>query len=80
MIEGQRTFAVGEPAEGDQSDEIIRAARQSARAGAEHELLNDVLDGVQPADVPAFELKVDRLHRAGNVEYDLDGNPLAGDP
>ena len=80
VIEGQRTFAVGESAEGDESDEIIRAARQSARAGAEHEFLNDVLDGVQPADVPAVELKVDGLHRAGNVEHDLDGDSLAADP
>ena len=80
VIEGQRTLAVGEPPEGDEPDEIIRAARQSARAGAEHEFLNDVLDGVQPADVAAFELKVDGLHRAGNVEHDLDGDPLAGNP
>ena len=80
VIEGQRTLAVGEPPEGDEPDEIIRAARQSARAGAEHEFLDDVLDGLQPADVPALELKVDGLHRAGNVEHDLDGDPLAGNP
>ena len=78
VIERQRTLAVGESAEGDESDEVIRAARQSARAGAEHEFLNDVLDRFKPADVPAFELEVDGFHRAGNVEHDLDGDPLAG--
>ena len=34
VIEGQRTLAVGEPPEGDESDEIIRAARQSAARGS----------------------------------------------
>ena len=80
MVEGQRALAVGEPAEGDQPDEIVRTARQPARAGAEHEFPDDVLDGLQPADVPALELKVDGLHRARDVEHDLDGDPLAGDP
>ena len=39
-----------------------------------------MLDGVEPADVPAVELKVDGLHRAGNVEHDLNGDSLAADP
>ena len=80
VIEGQRALAVGESPEGDEPDQIIGPARQSARARAEHEFLDDVLDGVQPADVLAFELKVEGLHRAGNVEHDLDGDPFAGDP
>ena len=34
MVEGQRTLAVGEPAEGDEPDEIVGAARQSAGAAS----------------------------------------------
>ena len=77
VIEGQGTLAVGESPECDESNEIIAAARQPARARADHEFLDDVLDGLQPADIPPFELKVDGFHRAGHVEHDLDGDPLA---
>ncbi len=76
VIEGQRALAVGEPSKGDEPDEIIRAARQSARARSEHEFLDHMLDGVEPADVLALELKVDGLHRTGNIEHDLDGDSL----
>jgi len=80
VIEGQGTFAVGEPPEGDEPDQIINPALQSARPRPEHEFRNDMLDSVEPADVSAVELKVDGLHRAGNVEHDLDGDSLAADP
>ena len=80
MIECERTLAVGEPPECDKPNEIVWPSGQSAGARAEHEVLDDVLDGLKPADVPAAQLKIDGLHRAGNVEHHLDGNSLAGNP
>src|SRR5262249_62301043 len=78
VVEGQRALAVGETPEGDEPKEIVRAPRQSARTRTESEFLDNVLDGVQPAHVAAFELKVDGLHGAGNIEHQLDGNALTG--
>ncbi len=80
VIERERAFAVGEPAEGDHSDQIVGPAGKAASSGTEHEIRDHVLDGLEPADVAAVELKIDGLHRAGHVEHQLDGDALAGNP
>ena len=80
MVECQRALAVGKATKSDHTDQIIGPAREPAGTRSRHEFLNDVLHRVQPADIPARELKVEGLHRAGNVEHDLDGDPLTADP
>src|SRR6202008_4437167 len=82
MTERGRADALGVSTENDKADEIVGPGIEMPAVGkvaALHEEIEDVLDGVEPADRLTVADEVVFNHAAADIHDHLDGDAFGGD-